>query len=82
MPSTLCSTDGPRAPKSPRLAEIAFAAPMLTAPRSARPATARAFADALHGVRRRQQGPPATSRAATVRFFPHGRLDLVRVEVW
>ena len=33
---------------------VAFTASVLTAPRSARPTTARAFADALHGVRRRQ----------------------------
>ena len=33
---------------------LAFTASVLTAPRSARPATARAFAGALHGVRRRQ----------------------------
>ena len=31
-----------------------FTASVLTAPRSARPTTARAFADALHGARRRQ----------------------------
>ena len=33
---------------------VAFTASVLTAPRSARPSTARAFAAALHGVRRRQ----------------------------
>ena len=33
---------------------LAFTASVLTAPRSARPATARAFAAGLHGVRRRQ----------------------------
>ena len=45
-----------RAPAGPDAASalIAFTASMLAAPRSARPATARAFADALHGVRRRQ----------------------------
>ena len=45
-----------RAPAGPDASSalIAFTASMLAAPRSARPATARAFADALHGVRRRQ----------------------------
>ena len=48
-----------RAPAGPDASSalIAFTVSMLAAPRSARPATARAFADALHGVRRRQVGP-------------------------
>ena len=43
------SASGP----SPLSAVVAFAASMLTARRAARPATARAFADRLQGVRRR-----------------------------
>ena len=45
-----------RAPAGPDASSalIAFTASMFAARRGARPATARAFADALHGVRRRQ----------------------------
>ena len=45
----------------------AFAASMLVAARSARPATARAFADALRGAMNRHQGPELPGCSPTIR---------------
>ena len=61
-----------RAPAGPDASSalIAFTASMLAAPRSARPATARAFADALHGVRRGQVGPSCDSAGCDRSLFP------------